>query len=161
MTTLNIGVIDIPYAYEQEILTKKGKPRKKGKKVQLSITTGEVAQYIEAEYHVMEVFYEIYQERIIDSLTEAVLGDLDNILNGKPPNADLFAVAASEIEGWFKRFLSSREVESVGIPGVQTQAAKDGVNHRFAHPYAKGNPERPSFIDTGLYQSSVKVWIEP
>jgi hypothetical protein len=164
VTILNIGVIDLPYAYDQEVeapISKKGKARKKTKKVQLSITTGEVAEYIENEYHVMETFYEVYQEKIIESLSEAILGDLDNTLNGRPPNPDLFAPAAAEIELWFKRFLSTREIETVGVAGVPTQAALDGVNHRLKHPYSSSNARRPSFIDTGLYQSSVKVWIEP
>lgn len=160
MTTLNIGVIDIPYAYEQEVLTKTGKPRKKGKKVQLSITTGEVAEYLENEYHIMESFWELYHEKITDRLIEDITGDLDKVLNGRAPSPDLFAGAAAEIETWFKRFLSTQEVEHVGIKGVPTQAALDGVSHRFAHPYASSNPRRPSFIDTGLYQSSIKVWIE-
>lgn len=160
MTTLNIGVLDIPYAYEQEALTKTGKPRKRKRKVTLSITTGEVAQYLEDEYHVMEVFFEVYREKIIESLTEAIMGDLDNVLNGRPPNPDLFAPATAEIETWFKLFLSTREVEQQGIAGTPTLAAKEGVNHRLAHPYSKSNERRPSFIDTGLYQSSVKVWVE-
>jgi hypothetical protein len=165
MTTLNIGVLDIPYTYEQQTLTKKGKPRKNGKKVMLSITTGEVAHYLEEEYHLMESFFEVHKEKIVDALTEAVLGDLDNVLNGRLPNRDVFVAAAEEIETWYKHFLSTREAETIGISGgpnrpVPTKAALAGVNHRLAHPYADGNPRRPSFIDTGLYESSVKVWVE-
>jgi hypothetical protein len=169
VTVLNLGVIDIPYAYEQEKLTKKGKPYKKKRKVVLSITTGEVARYLEDEYHIMEVFAEIYMDRIVGALVDAVTGDLDNVLNGRQPNPEVFAPAAAEIETWFKRFLSTREIETAGVTGeagganhgIPTQAALDGVNHRLAHPYANTNPRRPSFIDTGLYQSSVKVWITP
>lgn len=160
LTVLNIGVLDVPYAYEQVLLTKKGKPRKRGKKVVLSITTGEVAEYIENEYHVMETFYEVHHEKILDLIVEALLGDLDNVLNGRAPNPDLYAPAGAEIETMFKRFLSTREAEGAGIAGVPTQAALDGISHRLAHPYAGANPRRPSFIDTGLYQSSVKVWVD-
>jgi len=165
VTTLNIGVIDVPYAYEQEHLTKKGKPFKKRRKVTLSITTGEVAEYLEDHYAVMETFFEAYRDRIEESLVEAVLGDLDNVLNNRPANPEIFAPACSEIEAWFKHYLSSREAEyQASLKGptlaVPTQAALAGVNHRLAHPYAGSNPRRPSFIDTGLYQASVKVWIE-
>lgn len=165
MTTLNLGVLDIPYTYEQQQLTKTGKPRKKSKKVMLSITTGEVAQYLEDEYHLMESFAEANMDRIVEALTEAVLGDLDNVLNGRLPNRDVFVAAAEEIETWYKRFLSEGGPAALGLNGgpgrpVPTQAAAAGVSHRKAHPYAKDNPPRESFIDTGLYESSVKVWVE-
>jgi hypothetical protein len=37
---------------------------------------------------------------------------------------------------------------------------RGAVNHRLARPYAKDNPQRPSFRDTGVYESSFTVWTE-
>ena len=68
-----------------------------------------------------------------------------------------FAAGESQIENRFKQFLSLREVEKLGIPGVPTKAALAGVSHRFK---GKKGGRRPSFIDTGLYQASFKAWID-
>jgi len=50
-------------------------------------------------------------------------------------------------------------MDQLGYPGIPTGAAEAGVNHRLLHPYAKDNPERPSFIDTGQYQADFKSWV--
>ena len=71
---------------------------------------------------------------------------------------NIAAGAESKIENMFKKAISGKEFDSL-IPGVPTEAAKRGVNHRLAHPYAKRGP-RPSFLDTSLYSSSFKSWVE-
>src|SRR5580700_11043058 len=74
-----------------------------------------------------------------------------------------------KIESMFKDFIATREAERSGINAaagllgfnsyrVPTMAALRGVNHRLAHPYARSNPRRPSFLDTGLYSSSFVIW---
>ena len=76
-----------------------------------------------------------------------------------------------QISTYFKQFLAMRQIEGFGIPGVPTQAALNGVNHRFKNPRGKWtgkgkdrkfqrNPRRPSFIDTGMYQASSKAWFD-
>ena len=60
-----------------------------------------------------------------------------------------------KIERRFKEFLRNEEH---GIP--RTLAGQRGVAHLLARPYARGNPPRPSFIDTGLYMDSFRVWVE-
>ena len=67
---------------------------------------------------------------------------------------------ASRVEEMFKDFISSGEAERVGVAGAPTAAALRGVNHRLLHPYAKANPRRVSFRDTGLFQSSFKAWVD-
>jgi hypothetical protein len=129
---------------------------------------GDVAEILEGRYHVMEVFYELHQADIAADMERSVAGALESMMQGAPmDNANPFGRAESEIEKRFKEFLSLREIETLGIPGVPTQAALDGVNHRMKNPrfVKKGKkmvrrPRRPSFIDTGLYQANMKAWFE-
>lgn len=142
MTTLHLGVVDTAY-------TAGGK------------TTGDVAEILESKYRIMGNFYDAHQNDIAVAL-EASIGDaLDNLLMGAPPGDNATAAVAGDIETLFHRFISDAEMETGEfVSGVPTKAALRGVNHRLAHPYAKGNPRRPSFRDTGLYEASFKAWID-
>lgn len=139
MLKLNLGVNDIPYVDEGE-----------GK------TTGEVAEILEGKYHIMETFSEMHEEGIADALADSMAGALENIMAGAPADVNPFGEGESKIEATFKTFLDMRELDGA-IDGVPTRAAMRGVNHRLK--IKKGEP-RPSFIDTGLYQSSFKAWVE-
>jgi hypothetical protein len=148
MTKLHLGVIDIPYKEESQ-------------------TTGEVAEILEARYKVMESYFESHKLDIAKAMENSVAGALENLMLGGPVDASPFVAAESFIDADFRKFLSSSEIEKLGIPGVPTQAALDGVSHRFKNPrYVKvrgkkvKRPRRPSFIDTGLYQSSMKSWFK-
>lgn len=159
MTTLHLGVIDIPYAYDQEQVGKTGKTLKRKRRVTLSVTTGDVAEILEDKYHVMEIFYEDRHAEIVGYIEEGLKASLEDLLAGAPPRSDPFIGGCARIDDRFKQFLANKEMEALGYPGVPTQAALKGVNHRKAHPYAR-RPPRPSFIDTGLYQGSFKSWVD-
>jgi hypothetical protein len=73
---------------------------------------------------------------------------------------DPWARGMGKIEQRFRDFISLREVERVGIPGVPTKAALRGISHRLLHPYARSNQRRPSFRDTGLYMNSFRAWVD-
>ena len=149
--SLHLGVVDMPYAHDPK-----------------GTSTGDVAEILEARYHVMEVFFELHRNEIAADMEKSVAGAIDTLMAGAPPqNASPFAGAESGIERRFKDFLLTREIETLGIPGVPTQAALDGVSHRFKNPryVRKGKklvkrPRRPSFIDTGLYETAMKAWFE-
>lgn len=162
MTTLYLGVIDIPYAYDQEQVSKKGKVLKRKKKVVKSITTGDVAEILEDKYHVMEVFYEEHSQHglIQAAIEESLAGALESLVRGAPVTADPFAAATQAIAEAFKVYVTSGAAERAGGPGVPTEAALKGVSHRKAHPYAKANPRRPSFVDTGMYVDHFKAWVD-
>lgn len=157
---LNLGVVDVPYVDAEKPATqrkriKAGKPPEPNE-----MTTGDVAEILEAKYHVMEIFYEMHKEDVAKDLAESVVGALETIMMGGPADLDALGGATSKIEERFRDFLTNREMEKLGYPGVPTQAALDGVNHRFKHPYAQKNKRRPSFVDTGLYQASFKAEVE-
>jgi len=138
MPVIHLGVADLPYA--------------EGDK-----TTGDVAEILEDKYHIMQVFYEQHKEDIAEDLKVAAAGALENMIAGGPPPNRPFGSAEAAIEDRFRRFLSEAEMDRLGYPGVPTAAALIGVNHRLK--ITKGSP-RPSFIDTGLYESSMICWVE-
>ena len=139
MPVLHLGVIDQPYGDGQVA------------------TTGEVAEILEEKYHVMEIFFEEHKNSIASDLENAVKGTLESLLMGGPTTPTPYASASGKVEHAFKQFLAQKEIEGFGVPGVPTKAAMMGVNHRLKIKH--GSP-RPSFIDTGLYQSSFKCCVD-
>lgn len=139
--TLTLGVIDLPYTDGQ------------------GTSTGDVAKILEAKYGVMQVFFDFYKDRIIAKLEEITAKQIENLFVGISPQPDPFAEVSSFIKDSFSKFLLQREIERLGIEGVPTKAALSGISHRFKKPYAK-RPSRPSFIDTGLYESVFQAEIK-
>ena len=142
LTTLHLGVNDVPYDY-------------KGSEGQ---STGDVAETLEAQYSIMQTFFEVHGQEIADALAEAAVGSLENILMGAPVANHPFIAGETEIQRMFGQFLDLKEMDGRAA-GVPTRAALNGVNHRMKDPFAK-RAERPSFIDTGLYQSSFRAWVD-
>lgn len=147
MPKLHLGVIDLPYSAAPSKTMKKS----------ASVTTGDVAEFLESKYHVMEVFYEQNKSVVAKNLEVSIKNSLESLLLGAPTTIDPFGAATGAIEHDFKQFLLQKQMDALGYPGVPTQASLEGVSHRFANK--KGAPGRPSFIDTGLYQSSFKAWV--
>ena len=148
MTTLNLGIIDVPYTDHDGDAS--------------GTATGDIAGWLEEKYHIMRIFYEMHSDEIADYISGEVEGQLENILVGGRTTDGVLKInidgAMGNIESRFRKFLDAREMEGVGYPGVPTKAALDGINHRFKNPYT--GKRRPSFIDTGLYQKSFKAWVE-
>lgn len=142
MTTLHLGVVVVPY--------QSGRNRK---------DTGEVAQILEDKYGVMAAFWRARGKDYVDDLVMGSVQSLEASMTGRSTRIDPRSVL-SEIGHGFRQFISNREAERAGIRGVPTQAALRGVSHRRAHPYARRNPRRPSFRDTGLYMASFRAWID-
>ena len=147
MTTLHLGVTDVPYA---------SKSRK---------TTGDVAEILEGRYGIMQAFWARHGQDYIDGLVMGSMQAMEASLSGKSMKADTRSVL-SQMQHDFRTFISSREAESA-VRGVgpmkfpvPTLAALAGVSHRYKHPYAKGHGRRPSFRDTGLYEASMRAWID-
>ena len=141
MTTIHLGVIDVPY------VDAKG------------VTTGDVAEILERKYHVMEIFAEAHGEDIAKELANAVEGSLETLMMGGSFQSVQSAMLGglTNVDHLFKQFLSNGEMESLGYPGVPTKAALTGVNHRLKK---KKGGRRPSFIDTGQYQASFHAWVD-
>lgn len=167
MTTLHLGVVDIPYAEPP-----KGYKQYKMKSGDPGVaTTGTVATWLEEHYHIMEVFFEAKKNKIASDIENSLLGAMESQMMGAPAIANPFVSAQDAISTNFKTFLSMQEIETMGIEGVPTKAALDGISHRFKNPthitVGKGKnkkmvkrPRRPSFIDTGLYQATSRAWFD-
>lgn len=164
--TLNLGVIDIPYQSHQApkkvAQAKKGKANKpvKAKSDAATKTTGDIAEILEEKYGVLDTFAFARLPDIAKAIEESIAGELETMMMGGRPSGNPFQGAESAITTMMKNFISSQEIEHMGIEGVPTQAAKDGVNHRLKHPYAKANQRRPSFMDTTLYWQSLRAWFK-
>ena len=133
---LHIGVIDVP---EPE-----------------GSTTGNVATILEEKYGLFSHFADSQIDKIAANLTESMLGALESTLQGHPPS-NSFAAATSQIDQDFRHFLDIEEMAKLGVPGVPTKAALMGKSIRFKR---KVGPRRPSFIDSGVLQTSLKSWVE-
>lgn len=164
--TLHLGVIDTPYsnyqAPQKVPKAKKGKQNKpiKPKSNAATKTTGEVAEILEEKYGVLDTFVYARLPDIATALEESIAGELETLMMGGKPGGNPFQSAEASITTMMKKFISAQEIEHMGIEGVPTQAALNGVNHRLKHPYAKKNERRPSFMDTTLYWQTLRAWFK-
>jgi hypothetical protein len=153
---LHLGVVDLPYAGRETPRQVKRRLKRGGKAPAGAKTTYDVAMILESKYHVMETFAHRYKDEMAAELVSALNGRMENLLMGAPLSHGPFGEAESAIKDMFSKFLENREMD--GLPGIPTKAALSGVSHRFKN---KRNPNgRPSFIDTGLYESSARAWID-
>jgi hypothetical protein len=126
-----------------------------------------VAALLEEKYHNMELFFESRVDEVIGALERSSQSALDQLDANVPvENINPFGTATADLETAFRHFLDSQEIESLGIPGVPTQAALNGVRTSYKNPTGKKGKKgkrakrspRPSFIDTGLYNANMKAW---
>ena len=123
-------------------------------------TVPEVARILEDEYGVMQAFVDQHIKEIGASVAQAVSDAMDDQMMGLPVSPDVYQGAMEEIQSAFRNFLDNEEYPAQAFPQVPTQAALDGINRRLLHPYTSKNSQRPSFIDTGAYQTSFRAWVE-
>ena len=153
---LHLGVLDIPHPTGNDV------------------STGDVAEFLENKYHVMELFYEeVGGEAIARAFEQSAKNAVEDLFSGRPADTiSLTDEATQEIETTFRVFIDQRELDHV-VPGVPTMASTGGVvevngkkrrrgvvNHRMKHPYSQANAIRPSFRDTGTYQASFRAWTD-
>lgn len=140
---LHIGVLDQPY--------------RTATRAAQATTTGDVAKILEEKYGLFSVFYKAREQGIANSMAVSMVGALEGLFMGR--YVDPWGPVTQYIQREFRTFISTKEAERVGMPGVPTKAALRGVNHRLAHPYRRSNPRRPSFRDTGLLMASARAWV--
>ena len=163
-TTLHLGVMVVPYAGpELKTVQQHYNAMKRGRPLTASsagpVDTGMVAEWLENRYGVMTAFFGMHGQEIADALVNSLLGAAESVMMGAPPTVDPFGAMSSDVKTLFSKFLESKEIEGLGLPGVPTEAALRGVSHRFKRPYVKRSP-RPSFIDTGTYETAFRAWAD-
>lgn len=133
-------------------------------------TAFEVGTILEDKYGLFSNFYYLHKGDIADAIADSLQGAIDMIANGEAPKGDIFADANAQISTMMNHFLRDSEVEGLGIPGVPTKAALEGHSKRRraggkarkvlgSWKSVKG-ARRPSFIDSGILQTSLRAWID-
>lgn len=136
---LSLGVYDVPYVDAD------------------GITTGDVAEIIEAKYGLLgDGFVPAHIDDMGQIMAESVQGSIEALIGGGV-QVHPFAEGCAKISTLMKRFLTSQEAETVGLPGVPTGAALKGVNKRLK---TKRGARRPSFIDTGSMEAAYVCWAD-
>ncbi len=152
----HLGIIDHPYSLPST--------KRRGKRSRAGTSTAQVAVILENRYHIIETFWNTNEPQLIGFLETSMKASLEAVMMGKPATigAQPFASGMSRITERFKSWISDAaggyptEAEQV-ISGAPTLAALAGVNTRLRK---KRGPRRPSFVDTGLYQSSFTMWAD-
>jgi len=161
---IHLGVADIPYRQAlppQQRRSARWRHRiRPWQRLGGLTTTGDVAEILEKRYGLFSQFSVLHGADIVAAVENAMSGKLENLLLGHGSlDAAIFADGdLSDVEATFRRSIDDRDYDS-RLPGVPTRAAQRGVNHRLARPYAKGNPPRPSFLDTGAVQANFRAWV--
>lgn len=133
---LHLGVIDVP---EPE-----------------GGTTYTVGKALEEKYGLFSKFAESESTKIAEHLSESIAGALETIYMGQQVK-DPFEAGTQGIDQDFRHFLDIEKMAQLGVPGVPTKAALMGKSIRFKR---RTGPRRPSFIDSGILQTSLKSWVE-
>lgn len=163
MPLLNFGENEVPYQYSKTPLRmrraregKAARPRPDA----YTVTTLEVARFLEKRYHVMEVFHRVHGDDIAKFMADDMVKAFQNIKLGMPRdilNRSLLQTAMSHTEDAFRRFVFTGEAERVGIPDTPTQASIDRHSLRFKNQVSPSG--RPSFYSTGQYIGNFRAWI--
>jgi len=162
---LQLGFENIPYSArysQQSPLTatmKKRRARRMSKPQQdygVNKTVGQVAEELEKKYGIIDTFYNLEENFIVDKFEVAYQNALDLGMQGK--SWDVTWDPSLTLVPRFRQSLSQRRFDGI-IRGVPTKAAQAGVSHLRRNPYSPA-ASRPSFIDTSLYQRSFAAWTE-
>lgn len=119
-------------------------------------STHEVGSILEAKYGLFSAYYENRKEVITEHIANSIVGALEDMQLGAPAG-DMFGAAGAAISEDFRNFLNDSTIETLGIPGVPTKAALNGVQ---SAKKKKRGPRRPSFIDTGILRKDFKAWVD-
>jgi len=139
---LQLGFNSIPYSGQTT-----ARQRRSGKGFYgQGKNTQQVANELEIRYNLVETFYNMEEDNIIDILEDAFAEDIDEILTmGKPSRKGISDRETKKIEAIFREKLDRHEYDGV-ISGVPTKASQ--------------REGRPSFVKTGLYRKAFTVWVE-
>lgn len=151
---LKLGVIEVP-------------------EPQGDITSYDLGMILENKYGLFSNFYKYHEKDILKDIDDTFSKAIDSVMNGDTRSAvgSIFGVN-ERITDKLHKFITDREIEQMGIPGVPTEAALLGLSLR-----TKGNkrigkakkgvkykqvqgPRRPSFIYSGVFEASLKAWLE-
>lgn len=152
MGKMQLGVVDVSYSQQSGDGTE-------------TTTTGQVAEILEAQYHVMETFFITHKGEIAGYIERSFAGAIQDMSNGQPPSGSPTYAAEQQIAAAFRNFLDSNEMGHLAMgnygigPAAGSMASSKGVSSRRKAPRAKRAP-RPMFVDTGLYRRMFRAIID-
>lgn len=137
-----------------------------------NLSSYDLGKILEEKYTLFSTYVEVHEKDIEHELSEAVVGALETYMaTGHIPKQP-FDSAGQELSLGLKRFIYKEELAGK-VAGVPTQAALEGLSTRTVRgtvptkvrkgqkfKRVKTGVRRPSFIDTGIFEASTKVWIE-
>jgi hypothetical protein len=152
MMILHFGVNDVRYAgqlasKQQRRMTRSQRGYERNK------STGQVMDYLESKYGLIEAFIEEEKDLIASIIEKAAVKAIKNDTKMTIPASD-----CRKLESLFKESIIGQRFDGK-VPGVPVHAAIVGVSHKYLHPFAK-RAARPSFMDTDLFRRNFKVWSE-
>lgn len=112
-------------------------------------TVAQVASELEGEYSLMQTYFDMHKDAIVDSIFSDISRSAKNgeTFSGKR--------MAQDIENGFRDYLDAEE------HGIKTKSAQLGISHRHKSGFIEGGKQsRQSFIDTTTYRGSFRAWIE-
>jgi hypothetical protein len=139
---LHIGVYDVP------------EPEFNGKSV---TTTYQVAQDLEAIYHLFSHFVDDHIDHMTKLVTKSVQQSLHQHIDGEEETTEGLDTALSGITLTFQNYVVTGQLDD-RQRGVPTRAAREG-RRRLKGPTYEG-PPRPSFDDTSTFVNSLHTWVE-
>jgi hypothetical protein len=125
-----------------------------------------VGTILEKKYTLFSSYVEMHHKDIEHQLCEAIVGAFETFQATGHVAKKPFDAAGQELTLGLKQFIYKEELAGK-VAGVPTQAALEGVTtrkvgrgKRAKFKRTKTGVRRPSFIDSGIFEASTKVWIE-
>jgi hypothetical protein len=123
------------------------------------VTAADVGESLETKYHIVEVFTELLEDEISEELLTEASEEIQLVFDGEDPPEGISQRFSAGIEELFRDYIANEDMAGIS-PGVPTKAALAGKSRfpRFAK-HGRG-VRRPSFDDTGIYQSAFRAWVD-
>ena len=130
------------------------------------ITSYGLGKILEEKYTLFSSYVEMHHKDIENELCEALVGAFETYQATGHIAKQPFDAAGQELSLGLKQFIYKEELAGK-VAGVPTQAALEGVTTRKVgrgkkskFKRTKTGVRRPSFIDSGIFEASTKVWID-
>jgi hypothetical protein len=164
---LHMGFINTPYTKKtimRPITSAKEESKRKHRRgFTKTMTAQDVANILEEKYGIVDTFSMIYEDEINNMMKEGFAEIAENMLSKKIEYTsanikNLMKPYTNQIVNIFRSFLDHEEMNGM-VEGVPTAASLGGVRHGRGRKTKRGI-QRPSFIDTGIYRASFRVWAD-
>jgi hypothetical protein len=165
MAKVELGFINTPYTditiHRPMTAAREESRRPRRRHFRKTMTAEDIGAILEDKYHILDVFWKLHQKDVLAVLRETILSRIKRMLTGRSTISDrtftgVAKPAFKDIEKAFRNFLDKKEMDALGIPGVPTKASLIGTT---GGKFKTLRPGRPSFVATGIYRASFRVWI--